>query len=229
VLINSKEAFGHTFSSGTLGVYTGSMTFDQLYGLGASGVKYPLEFKKVSGGGRLYYTASLIYQPVIPEVEARDEGMEIRRVIYDLSTATDKNPMGTEVKGRLDRGNIYLCRVFVVSPKPYFNAVIVDPLPSNVEIVNTAFATEKQSLSGMTTAGGGGGDDYWWSYTLPVIEYRDDRVVIFEDYISAGVHEYTYLIRPTVKGESYAPASSAKLMYEPEVFGRTGSLKVVVK
>jgi uncharacterized protein YfaS (alpha-2-macroglobulin family) len=230
VLINSKEAFGHTFSAGSLDVFNANMTFDQLYGLGKSGTQYPLQFVNSTGSGRLYYTASLIYQPVIPKVTPRDEGMEIRRMTYDLSTATEKNPDGTEVKGQLERGNIYLCRILVVNPKPYFNAVIVDPLPSNVEIVNTAFATEKQSLAEKTTAGGRGGDDgYWWSYSVPVIEYRDDRVVIFEDYLSPGIHEYTYLIRPVVKGESFTPAASSKLMYEPEIFGRTGTVKVNVK
>jgi hypothetical protein len=230
VLVNSKEAFRHTFRQDSLEVFNASMTYDRLYTLGSSGVQYPLEFKNETESGRLYYTASLVYQPVIPKVTPRDEGMEIRRVTYDLSTATDKNPDGKEVKGELERGNIYLCRIFVVNPKPYFNALIVDPLPSNVEIVNVSFKTEKQSLDEKTTEGGRKGKgDYWWSYSKPVIEYRDDRVVIFEDYLSPGMHEYTYLMRPTVRGESYSPAASSKLMYEPEVFGRTGVVKVNVR
>ncbi|NLV68180.1 MAG: hypothetical protein GXY14_10975 [Spirochaetes bacterium] len=230
VLVNSKEAFSHTFGQGSLEVFNAGITYDRLYTFGSSGVQYPLEFKNDTGSGRIYYTASLVYQPVIPKVTPRDEGMEIRRVIYDLSTATEKNPDGKEVRGNLERGNIYLCKIFVVNPKPYFNAVIVDPLPSNVEIVNTSFETEKQSFAKKTTEGGRyGNDGYWWSYSKPVIEYRDDRIVIFEDYLSPGMHEYTYLIRPTVKGESHSPAASSKLMYEPEVFGRTGVVKVNVR
>ncbi len=228
VLINSKEAFTHTFKPDAIDVFSGTMSFDQMYSIGSSGVMYPLEFTMNKGAGRLYYTASLQYFPVIPDVKPRDEGIEIRRMVYDLSTASDRNPYGTEVKGPLERGNIYMCRVLVVNPKPYFNAVIVDPLSSNVEIINTAFATEQQSLAKDVT-GGEKEYDYWWYYSVPTIEYRDDRVVIFEDYLSAGLHEYTYLIRPIVKGESYTPAASSKLMYEPEIFGRTGSGKVSVK
>ncbi len=227
VLINSKEVFRETFRKDSLSLYTSSKSFDELYSVVKSGVDYPLEFKK-SGGGRLYYAATLQYYPLLKETASRDEGMEIRRTIYDLSSANDKNRYGLEVKGTLKRGEIYLCRLIVVNPKPYFNAVIVDPLPSTVEILNTSFATEKQSLSGFATAGSGN-DDYWWSYSSPVIEYRDDRVVITQNYMYPGMHEYYYLIRPVIHGDSGAPSATVKLMYEPEVFGRTGSSIITVK
>jgi len=226
VLINSKEIFSSTFRPDSLALFTGNKTYDDLYSLGKSGVNYPLMFVK-EGGGRLYYTATLQYHPALPETPAIDEGLEIRRIIYDLSKADDKNRFGTEVKDNLKRGEIYLCRIIIVNPKPCYNVLIVDPLPSTVEILNTSFATEKQSLDKYASKSGGG--DYWWSYSIPVIEYRDDKVVITENYLYPGLHEYTYLIRPIVKGKAGAPSASTKLMYEPEVFGRTGSGVITVK
>ncbi len=229
ILINSKEVFSHTFKPDSLSLFTAGTGFDNLYALGKSGVNHPLIFKK-EGGNRLYYTATLQYYPALVETSARDEGMEIRRTIYDLSKADAKNPHGTEIKNNLKRGEVYLCKVIIVNPKPYYNAVIVDPLPSTVEIMNTGFATEKQSLDKYTTKGNGGNEyeDYWWSYSTPVIEYRDDMVVITESYLYPGMHEYTYLIRPITKGKAGTPSATTKLMYEPEVFGRTGNRIMIV-
>jgi uncharacterized protein YfaS (alpha-2-macroglobulin family) len=226
VLINSRDVFRTTFSPGSLSMFTGIKSFNELYGFGGSGVNYPLMFMK-EGGGRLYYTATLQYHPALSKTSPRDEGLEIRKTIYDLSKADEKNRSGIEVKDNLKRGEIYLCRIIVVNPKPCYNVIIVDPLPSSVEILNTSFATEKQSLDKYASKSGGG--DYWWSYSIPVIEYRDDRVVIAENYLYPGMHEYTYLIRPIVRGKAGAPSATAKLMYEPEIFGRTGSGVMKVK
>jgi uncharacterized protein YfaS (alpha-2-macroglobulin family) len=93
--------------------------------------------------------------------------------------------------------------------------------------MNTAFATEKGSLGSYETKRSGGNS--WWYYSDPVIDYRDDMVVITENYLSPGMHEYTYLIRAITKGDAGMPSSTAKLMYEPEIFGRTGNRIINVK
>lgn len=227
VLIDSKELLKNTLKLDNLNAVSSSITYDSLYTKGKSGVNLPLEFKKDGNGGRLYYSATLQYQPVLAKVLPRDEGIEVRRTLYDLSTATEKNIFGNEIKNNLKRGEVYLCKITVINPKPYYNAVIVDPLPSNVEILNSSFATEKKN--NIATGNCGGGDyDYWYSSSNQVTEYRDDKVVITEEYLYPGMHEYRYLVRPINKGDSRMPAAGAKLMYEPEIFGRTGSSQLTV-
>jgi uncharacterized protein YfaS (alpha-2-macroglobulin family) len=228
VLMNSKELVKNSFKQDTLSGFSGNAAFDSLYAKGTSGVNLPLEFKKEGNGGRLYYAATLKYQPVLAKVLPRDEGIEVRRTLYDLSTATEKNIYGNEIRDNLKRGEVYLCRITVINPKPYYNAVIVDPLPSNVEILNSSFATEKKN--DIVSAGSGSDEyDYWYSSSNQVTEYRDDRVIITEEYLYPGIHEYKYLVRPISKGDAKVPAAGAKLMYEPEVFGRTGNSSITVK
>ena len=159
VFIDSQEIFRNKFSASSASLFTGTKSFDDLYSIGKSGTDYPLIFN-MEGSGRLYYTASLQYFPAGAEIEPRDQGIEISRKIYDLSSADEENRFGKEVKTSLKRGDIYLCKITVVNPKPYYNAVIVDPVPSSVEIMNTAFATEKGSLGGYETKRSSG--DYWW-------------------------------------------------------------------
>jgi uncharacterized protein YfaS (alpha-2-macroglobulin family) len=226
VFIDSGEIFRNKFSASSASLFTGTKSFDDLYSIGKSGTDYPLTFS-TEGSGRLYYTASLQYFPAGAGIEPRDQGIEITRKIYDLSTADDENRLGQEIRTNLKRGEIYLCKITVVNPKPYYNAVIVDPIPSSVEIMNTAFATEKGSLGTYETKRSGGSS--WWYYSDPVIDYRDDMVVITENYLSPGMHEYTYLIRAITKGDAGMPSSTAKLMYEPEIFGRTGNRIINVK
>lgn len=226
VSVNSKEIFKNTFPADSISLFTGTKSFDELYSIGKKETDYPLVFDML-GSGRLYYTASMQYFPSAAEILPRDQGLEVRRIIYDLSTADENNRFGKEVKTSFKRGEIYLCKLIVVNPKPYFNAVIADPIPSTVEIVNTAFATEKGSLGEYETKQSS--VNYWWAYSNPVIEYRDDMVIITESYLSPGMHEYTYLIRPIIKGKAGVPSSTAKLMYEPEIFGRTGNRVIDVK
>jgi len=215
------------FNPAKLSVGSSFKGIDALQSFGSPKDLLPLDFEKSGGAGRLYYTASLSYAPVLAEVKARDEGIEVHRRICDISRATDAEPYGPIVKGDLSRGKIYLCRVTVVCPKPFFNALIVDPLPSTLEIVNTAFRTESSAAAKFETKASA--SRFWWEDSLPVIEYRDDRIVITQDYLSPGAHDFFYLVRPSVKGRAAAPAAFAKLMYEPEIFGRTDGGTMVVK
>ncbi len=220
-LINGKVLTEHAFKSKTLGLYSVQFPMPALYGFGEPGKTYPFSLIRSGSSGRLYYTATLSYFPILPKVEPRDEGIEIRREMLDLAAVSRQFPQGKERSDDLERGNLYLFRLTLINPKPYFNLVISDPIPSNVEIVNLAFSTEKSSLGRFLVGRHRSG--FWWENAVPNTEYRDDRVIITQNYIDAGIHEYVYLVRPTVKGKAQVPAASAKLMYEPEVFGRTGN------
>ena len=205
-------------------VMTKRIPLAQVLKLGAPGVVHPLAFIR-SGAprGRLYYTATLQYAPALSQVGPRDEGLEIRREVFALRDLNRTQGRSGAVKN-LTRGETYLYRLTVVNPKPRFNFAIYDPVPSSVEIVNAAFATEGTGLArvleGRREPEGQGG--YWWFRPeQPTYEYRDDHVLITNQYLSAGMHEYYYLGRALLRGRAAAPSAKAFLMYEPEVFGRT--------
>jgi uncharacterized protein YfaS (alpha-2-macroglobulin family) len=68
----------------------------------------------------------------------------------------------------------------------------------------------------------------WWG-SFNHRELHDDRVLLFADQLAAGVHTFTYLARAITPGTFQMPATYVEMMYEPEVFGRTGSATIEVK
>jgi uncharacterized protein YfaS (alpha-2-macroglobulin family) len=52
-------------------------------------------------------------------------------------------------------------------------------------------------------------------------ELDDASMTLFADVMPAGIHTYSYLARATTPGVYSMPATTAKEMYRPEVFGRT--------
>ncbi|MBE7437274.1 MAG: hypothetical protein HS115_02375 [Spirochaetales bacterium] len=193
------------------------LSFQDLTGRFGTG-SVPLQF---SSRGRLYYTAALRYAPRLQKVDARDEGLEIRRSYYSL-----KNP-SQEVTGPWERGQVYLARIQVTSPRVLYDTVVNDPLPANLEGVQSSFATESsvfaRFLARKEQSGG------WWMNTGHRTEVRYERIVTTQPYFRAGVKEYFYLVRPIARGEAVHPPAQAFAMYEPEIFGRTAAGTIVVR
>ncbi len=222
VTIANSQLFEHKFTSlkDRNNQAAKRLPMTDLYKLEKPGVSHPLRFTR-QGRGRMYYSATMTYAPTLRTAKPRDEGIEVRRDIISLERPDQPLKDGTPLK----RGEVYLYRLTVVSPKPVFDFLLQDPLPSNVEAVQTAFATESASygrfLRKQERESGGG--YYWWMRSAPRQELRDDKVVFVQSYLGAGIHEFFYLGRATLHGRAGAPAGRAFAMYEPEIFGRTGS------
>ncbi len=60
------------------------------------------------------------------------------------------------------------------------------------------------------------------------VERHDDRVNVFATRLGEGTHEFTYLVRATTAGTFITAPTHVEEMYEPEVFGRTGTVTVEV-
>lgn len=188
-----------------------------------------LTLEKV-GTGRLYYRLGLRYAPKDLKLGPGEQGFTVTRTYLEMpdapgSVTTDADGTvhiraGTEVRVQLQ---------VVVSDRASFVAVD-DPLPAGLEAVNTAFLTSQtsrvQDAQGTDVARSG-----WWGWWSPFnhTELKDDRVALFADQLSAGVYTHTYVARATTKGTFQVPPARAFEMYEPENFGRTGSLVVVVQ
>lgn len=178
--------------------------------LGSLSAVKPLRITNPAKTGRLYYNATLDYAVDYRRVEAKDEGIYLSREILNADM--------TPVRGlQLRRGEVYPVRLRVITRRPVSNFLLRDPLSSSTEIVNTAFATEGASLAAMESQG-----DHAWYDSPSMIEKRYDAYVLTDTYLSAGIHEFIYLVRPIQAGNTALPPAQAQAMYEPEVFGRTG-------
>lgn len=222
VVFGEKTIIDESFSPTSDSIYKEEITFDRLFdGKDVSG--RPIFFKRTSSEGRLYFQSRLSYVPLKDTTQQRFNGLEIKKTMYRIDGRdSNGNPILKEVSN-LQRGSTYLIKVKVMSQKDQAFVLVVDPLPSNTEIVNTSFLTEKQSDAEDTDVSES--ESYYGQYT----EYRDDRVIFSDDYLGKGETEYKYIIRPVAKGNAVMPASKTFLMYHPQFFGNTSSMRVKVE
>ena len=69
-----------------------------------------------------------------------------------------------------------------------------------------------------------GGDwwsSYWYAPRFDFTEKKDDRVVLFSNYMSANIYTHNYLVRATTPGTFTAASARVEEMYHPNVFGQT--------
>ncbi|MBN1874880.1 MAG: Ig-like domain-containing protein [Anaerolineae bacterium] len=182
-----------------------------------------LTIARTDGNGRLYYTAHLeVYQPV-EKVEAADRGIIVQRR-YTLAECAEQQigestivcPDVREAK----LGDVIRVDLTLIVPHDRYYVVVEDPLPAGGEAIDTGLATT--SLLAMDpTLQRTGSRYWWWWHWYSRSELRDEKVVLFADYLSAGTYEYSYTFRATLPGDYHILPTVAREFYFPEVFGRS--------
>jgi uncharacterized protein YfaS (alpha-2-macroglobulin family) len=210
VALEGKTILNEFFKGRTFRVASSTIPFSQL----TLGKNYPVRLTK-DGPGRLYYGLRMNYYPK-GETQAKDEGYSIVKTIAPLDgTAADTYNPGTMMKVTLT----------VSSNQDRHFMVVEDPVPAGMEVVNTSFQTTAANLGKEEREN----ENLWYEQVFQHVEKYDDRVVLFGDYFTAGSHTYTYLVQITRSGSYQMPATHAEGMYEPEVFGQTGSKIIIIK
>jgi len=177
-----------------------------------------------AGEGRLYYTAHLrVYLPV-EEIDPANRGIMVYRQYSDAACdpAEEECPEVQEVRV----GDTVRVKLTIVAPNDLYYVVVEDPLPAGGDGIDTGLATtslleqdprlQRQSKNPIWY------DFYWWWWNwYSRTEMRDEKVVLFADYLPKGTYEYTYTFRATLPGEYRVIPTVASEMYFPEVFGRS--------
>jgi uncharacterized protein YfaS (alpha-2-macroglobulin family) len=164
------------------------------------------------GPGHLYYTAHLrVFLPV-EEVEAVSRGIIVDRR-YSLVSCAD-GPQCPDVR-EAKLGDVIRVDLTVVAPNDLYYVILEDPLPAGGEAIDTGLATTSLLDESPTFA-----HQAWWHwYTRS--ELRDEKVVLFADYVPKGAYEYSYTFRATLPGDYHVLPTVAREFYFPEVFGRS--------
>ena len=176
---------------------------------GTAGQPLPLEFSKL-GKGRLYYSATLRYALEASGVEARDEGIGLFTEILDMQ--------GNPVEESLELGQIYRMRYVLYSSRDRDFLALRLPIPGGAEAIDGSLATS-QVLPGQEQ------EEKYWMYA-PVQRIYDNEVRFYYDSFYRGKREGSFLFRTTTPGTFSVPPATAQLMYEEEVFGRTGGRRL---
>ncbi len=174
------------------------------------------------GAGNLYYTAAMNVWLPVDQVQALDQGLTVSRSYYRLDDL--QTPVTQAVQGELLLG-----RLTLVAPAVVHYAVVEDPLPAGLEAVDQSLNTSPQNQEvpqeytweDVFWKGWG-----WWHFSQ--VQYRDEKVLLFADYLPAGTYIYTYLVRASSVGTFSSIPPTAQEFYFPEVYGRgEGSTFVV--
>lgn len=128
-------------------------------------------------------------------------------------------------------GEAVRVKLTIVAPHDLYYVVVEDPLPAGAEAVDQTLLTSSSLDSGeglkpveQTYRWGYWG---WWWFSQSQI--RDDKVVLFADYLPAGTYEYTYVMRASLPGEYQVMPTTAREFYFPEVFGRSDGMLFTIQ
>lgn len=194
-----------------------------------------ITFQK-DGKGEMIFDMELKYylpNEVIPPFE---KGFHITRQYFDFGGKE------TQIAKAFKSGEIYRGQLDIIVPEDMHQVVVEERLPAGFEAINFNLDNVDQNLeqqmqneyseSSQNDDSVNPGSRYWyynplWHFNHK--EMRDDRVLLFADYLPKGVYTYNFLIRAGLPGTYNHLPASAYQMYFPEVFGRTGGEFVVVK
>jgi uncharacterized protein YfaS (alpha-2-macroglobulin family) len=209
------------------------MPMTQVLAKGAVGSSQPLTFTR-EGAGTLFYATRLRYAADALYQQGLDSGFRIERRYEPYVEAGSKPGSTTYKAGDLVRVTL----TFRLTKERRFVAV-TDPIPAGFEAVESWFATTARTVASrqdrQTSPGGDPGDtedswDWMWRYGgFDHVERHDDRVQLFATRLSEGTHEFSYIVRATTAGTFRTAPARVEEMYEPEVFGRTGTAIIEVK
>jgi len=171
------------------------------------------------GSGRLYYDLSMDYFLTQDHIDGTDQGIGISREITPLQEGEkDYQVQGT-----------YKTKLTITVPEDRHFVAVSSPLPAGFEPIDFTLQTTQQHLSDEVNQSEE--IDWWWNpiWYFNHIEFRDDEVFLFADYLPAGKYEYEYLTRATTAGSFRERPARAWEMYYPETFGQTDGDWLVIK
>ncbi|MFO7167437.1 MAG: Ig-like domain-containing protein [Chloroflexota bacterium] len=194
-----------------------------------------LQVGRGDGSGRLYYTAHLRAFLPVEDVKALDRGVIVSRR-YVAADCQD-GPRCPELR-ELKLGDEVRVELSITAPNDLYYLRVEDGLPAGLEAVDPNLATtsvlaEAPAVEMVPELGPRGGANVdvarsspypwwrWWWRWYSRSELRDEKVVLFADFLPRGSYLYSYTARATLPGEYRAIPATAVESYFPEVYGRS--------
>ena len=181
------------------------------------------------GAGTLFYGGRMRYQLDPATVTAQSSGFTIERR-YEPFVESGTAPGATSFAA----GDLVRVVLTITAPAERRFVAVTDPLPAGFEAVDGWFATTARDLARQASTEGGRDESDNWLERMrrggfDHVEKLDDRVQLFATRLGDGRHEFAYLVRATTSGVFLAAPAWVEQMYEPEVNGRTGPVKIEVR
>jgi uncharacterized protein YfaS (alpha-2-macroglobulin family) len=226
VQLGDEELARQEFKGRTTESVSSSIPMRDVLTRAPAGTTKPLTFAR-AGTGTLFYTARLRYAADQLFQDGLDNGIRIERTYSPYAEEDVKPPAMSYKAGDLVRVTL---RFYLTKERRYVAAT--DPLPAGFEPVESWFASTAASLRAAQDDQGAVEHDWfsWWQRGgFDHVERHDDRVLLFATRLSEGMHEFSYIVRATTAGTFRTAPARAEEMYEPDVFGRTGTAMIEVR
>ena len=216
--VAGRTIINQAFEGRTLDVADAVVDEDAL----PAGAQVPVELER-NGQGSLYYSLRLQTYSAAPQA-AVTRGLGVERRVQRIDGSGQ--PVGESMAPgaapiTLEAGALVRITLRVNAPADRNYVVVDDALPAGLEALNAAFETTRSEAQDT-------GADRWWG-SFNHTEMRDDRVLLFADFMTRGEHTYTYVARATTPGTFVYPPVQAEMMYRPETSGRTATGTLIVQ
>jgi hypothetical protein len=168
--------------------------------------------------GPLYWSATArYYETRQPIAVSGSRQLALARRYYALEPVRQGDRLvyrETPFAGRAAPGDLLLVRLTAAGSRDWRYLVIDDPIPAGTEAVATPedYPLERRAPS----------------WTGNHREYRDSRVVVFQDRFDRGTYEFQYLLRVVTPGVFTAMPAQIAPMYVPGVSASTETVTVTV-
>jgi alpha-2-macroglobulin len=174
------------------------------------------------GGGAVYWSAAVEYFETTntPGATIDPSGtrkLALTRKYFFLSPVTVQGRIvyrETPFDGRAKPGDLLLARVDAAGSNDWRYLVIEDPLPAGVEAVQQRSLYELERKT-----------DFWDGSRR---EYRDDKIVFFQERFTGGHYQFVYLLKVTTPGVFRAMPAQISAMYVPGATAWSDSLTLTV-
>jgi hypothetical protein len=164
----------------------------------------------LKGKDSLTYQLELTYPRMDYEKEGYSHGFTLSKKL--------ENTAGTPA---IHVGDVVKVTVQIGVDQPGVQYLVLDdPLPAGLVAINSALANE-EPVEGLSDNEEDGYYRYWdndgfYRLVPNFFEFRDDRVLVFRDWVWKGVSQYTYYARAVCAGTFRMPSTKVQLMYTPE-------------
>lgn len=178
-----------------------------------------LEFER-GLGGPLFYTARLsVTSPALPQAP-EDHGIAVEQEVYRMSRTQPPVLLGRDPV-TVRQGDVLKIVVTLTLPSPRHGVWIDVPLPAQFEVIDRTWRNTETWLDDKPDKD---------IFMIPSKGfYTDGTMRFYLDRPHAGIAKMQLYVRAMLRGESTTPPTAAKETRNPEVFGRTGLQRWVVK
>jgi alpha-2-macroglobulin len=172
----------------------------------------------LQSAGPLHYALTYRYRLAGPQ-RGQLNGLRITRIVHPAGAANTLATMGLAVLAQpvaLHAAQVFDIELQVITDHPIDRVQITDPLPAGMEAVDTSFKTNTAVAPAQ-------------SWQIDDQQIYHDRIEAYADHLGPGIYVLHYIARTVTPGTFAWPGAGARLIDQPEEFGRTASATLSVQ